>query len=135
MTHSCEIAEAISRSTATGELSAGNAESGDTMVIREQRFSFNQVRQALGSVLDHDLHAKRVGSLCDATLGVLRSASLAVCMIGQGLAAARGLSPKHRQIKVCWRNANCVRRATGYRSGQRLSGFFLIFRKICAATF
>ena len=40
------------------------------MVIREQRFSFNQVRQALGSVLDHDLHAKaRRRLLCDATLG------------------------------------------------------------------
>jgi hypothetical protein len=33
-------------------------------------------------------------SLCDATLGVLRSASLAVCTIGQGRAAARGLNPK-----------------------------------------
>ena len=30
------------------------------MVIREQRFSFNQVRQVLGGVLEHDLHAKRV---------------------------------------------------------------------------
>jgi len=65
------------------------------MVIREQRFSFNEVRQVLGSVLDHDLHAKRVDSLCDATLGVLHSASLAVCAIGQGLAAARGLNLKH----------------------------------------
>ena len=46
------------------------------MVIREQRFSIHQVRQVLGSVLDHDLHAKRVGSLCGATLGVLRSGSL-----------------------------------------------------------
>jgi hypothetical protein len=35
------------------------------MVIREQRFAFNQVRQVLGGVLDHDLHAKRVDSLCD----------------------------------------------------------------------
>src|SRR3984957_6967920 len=70
------------------------------MVIREQRFSFNQVRQALGSVLDHDRHAKRVGSLCDATLGVLRSASLAVCMIGQGLAAARRLNTKHATKQV-----------------------------------
>jgi len=65
------------------------------MVIREQRFSFNQVRQVLGGVLNHDLHAKRVASLSDATLGVLRSASLAVCTIGRGLAAARGLNPKH----------------------------------------
>jgi hypothetical protein len=64
------------------------------MVIREQRFSFNQVRQVLGGVLDHDFHAKRVASLSDATLGVLSSASLAVCTIGRGVAAARGLNPK-----------------------------------------
>ena len=51
-------------------------------------------------MLDHDLHAKRVDSLCDATLGVLRSASLAVCMIGQGLAAARGLNPTHAPKQV-----------------------------------
>ena len=70
------------------------------MVVREQRFSFNHVREVLGGVLDHDLHAKRVDSLCDATLGVLRSASLAVCTIGQGLAAARGLNPKHATKQV-----------------------------------
>ena len=70
------------------------------MVIREQRFSFSQVRQVLGDVLDHDLHAKRVASLSDATLGVLRSASLAVCTIGRGLAAARGLNPKHATKQV-----------------------------------
>ena len=70
------------------------------MVIREQRFSFSKVRQVLGGVLDHDLHAKRVASLSDATLGVLRSASLAVCTIGRGLAAARGLNPKHATKQV-----------------------------------
>jgi hypothetical protein len=48
------------------------------MVTQEQRLSINQVKQVLGSVLGHDLHAKRVDSLSDATLGVLRSASLAV---------------------------------------------------------
>ena len=60
------------------------------MVVREQRFSFNEVRQALGAVLGEDMHAKRVDSLSGATLGVLRSASRAVCAIGQGLAAAPG---------------------------------------------
>ena len=45
--------------------------------------------------LGEDLHAKRVSSLCDATLGVLHSGSLAICAIGQGLAAARSLKPKH----------------------------------------
>ncbi len=70
------------------------------MVMREQRFSFNHIRQALGAVLGQDLHAKRVDSLCGATLGVLRGASLAVCAIGQGLAAARGLNPKHATKQV-----------------------------------
>ena len=75
-------------------LFAGNIESGGAMVIREQ-FSFSKVRQVLGGLLEQDLHAKRVDSLCNATLGVLHNASLAVCTIGQGLAAARNLKPKH----------------------------------------
>src|SRR5512135_833918 len=69
------------------------------MVIRE-RFSFNEVRQVLGGVLDQGLHAKRIDCLSNATLGVLHSASLAVCTIGQGLATARGLNPKHATKQV-----------------------------------
>ena len=49
----------------------------------------------LSGLLEQDLHAKRVDSLCNATLGVLHSGSLAICTIGQGLAAARSLKPKH----------------------------------------
>jgi hypothetical protein len=64
------------------------------MIIRGQRFSSNQVSQVLGGVLGHDLHAKRVASLCDATLGVLHGTSLAVSAIGQALAAA--CSPTQR---------------------------------------
>jgi hypothetical protein len=64
------------------------------MVIRE-RFSYRAIHDTLSSVLEDDLHAKRVSSLCDATLGVLHSGSLAICAIGQGLAAARSLKPKH----------------------------------------
>ena len=64
------------------------------MVIRH-RFSHQGIREVLGSLLEQDLHAKRVNSLCDATLGVLHSGSLAICAIGQGLAAARSLKPKH----------------------------------------
>ena len=70
------------------------------MVIREQRLSSNQIKQVLAGVLGHDLHAKRVASLSDATLGVLRGSSLAVCAIGQGLAAARALNPKHATKQV-----------------------------------
>jgi len=59
------------------------------------QFSCDEVRQVLGGVLGPDLHAKRVDSLCDATLGVLHSGSLAVAAIGHGLAAARGVLTKH----------------------------------------
>lgn len=44
---------------------------------------------------DGDLHAKRVLSLANGTLGVLTSASLAVHAIGQGLAHAQGTLSKH----------------------------------------
>ena len=64
------------------------------MVIRE-RFSYKGIHQVLSGLLGEDLHAKRVSSLCDATLGVLHSGSLAICAIGQGLAAARSMKPKH----------------------------------------
>src|SRR5919112_2447705 len=53
------------------------------------------VRNFLDSVLDEDIHTKRVESLANATLGVMTGASLAVAMIGKSLAQARGLLPKH----------------------------------------
>ncbi len=64
------------------------------------RFSYDAVHRVLGSVFEHDLHAKRVDSLCNATIGVLHSASLAVSAIGHGLAAARGLSTKHATKQI-----------------------------------
>jgi hypothetical protein len=59
------------------------------------QLSFDEVRQVLGGVLGPDVHAKRVDSLSNATLGVLHSGSLAVAAIGHGLAAARGGLTKH----------------------------------------
>ena len=56
---------------------------------------FQDVRAFLDSVLDEDIHTKRVDSLANATLGVMTGASLAVAMIGKSLAQARGLLPKH----------------------------------------
>jgi hypothetical protein len=53
------------------------------------------VRAFLGAVYGADLHAKRIASLAGATLGVMQSASLAVAMIGQALAQAKGLVTKH----------------------------------------
>ena len=49
----------------------------------------------LDGLFDGDLHAKRILSLTNATLGVIKTASLAVNTIGQGLALARGLVTKH----------------------------------------
>src|SRR6201995_775013 len=54
-----------------------------------------EVRWFVGDVYGAGLHAKRVDSLSGATLGVMQSASLAVAMIGQALAQARGLVTKH----------------------------------------
>ena len=56
----------------------------------------------------HDLHAKRVDSLAGATLGVMTSASLAVAVIGQALAQARGLVTKHaiKQVDRLLSNQN-----------------------------
>jgi len=60
-----------------------------------QTLCFTQVQRFLANLLDGDMHAKRVLSLANATLGVIKTASLAVNTIGQGLALARGLVTKH----------------------------------------
>jgi hypothetical protein len=60
-----------------------------------QTLGFTQVHRSLISLFDGDLHAKRILSLANATLGVISTASLAVNTIGQGLALARGLVTKH----------------------------------------
>ena len=62
--------------------------------------SFEGVHQFLKTLFAEDLHAKRVLSLAGATLGVIESASLAVAMIGQGLALARGRLTKHAVKQV-----------------------------------
>jgi hypothetical protein len=65
-----------------------------------ETLSPGRVRQFLGQALGPAVHAKRIASLADATLGALHSASLAVCTIGAGLAAAKGLDPKHASKQV-----------------------------------
>ncbi len=58
-----------------------------------QRLEF--IQNYLTSLFSSDLHVKRVCSLSVAALGVMTSASLAVAVIGQALAQARGKSAKH----------------------------------------
>jgi hypothetical protein len=57
--------------------------------------TFKVTRRFLSGLFGEDVHAKRISSLANATLGVVSSASLAVNTIGQGLALARGRLPKH----------------------------------------
>lgn len=59
-----------------------------------------EVRAFVVGVYGEDLHAKRIASLAGATLGVMRAASLAVALIGQALAQARGLVTKHAVKQV-----------------------------------
>jgi Transposase DDE domain len=68
--------------------------------MRSRQISLATVEQFLGGVFGQDLHAKRVRSLAGATLGAMRSCSLAVSLIGQGLALARGLKTKHAVKQV-----------------------------------
>jgi hypothetical protein len=49
----------------------------------------------LTSLFAEDLHAKRVLSLSQCTLGVIHAASLAIHSIGIGMSEARGVKPKH----------------------------------------
>jgi Transposase DDE domain len=60
-----------------------------------RRAQLADIRAFVGAVYGADLHAKRIDSLAGATLGVMQSASLAVAMIGQALAQAKGLVTKH----------------------------------------
>jgi hypothetical protein len=58
-----------------------------------QRLEF--IEKHLDVVFGVDLHAKRVSSLASGVFGVMTSASLAVSVIGQALAQARGKAVKH----------------------------------------
>ena len=60
----------------------------------------SEVRGFIGDLYGQDLHAKRVDALAGATLGVMAGATLAVSLIGQALAQARGLVTKHAVKQV-----------------------------------
>ena len=59
-----------------------------------KQISFDGVHRVLRRLFGDCLHAKRILSLAGATLGAIQSGSLAVALIGQGLALARGLTTK-----------------------------------------
>src|ERR1700712_3525673 len=63
--------------------------------VGRQGGRFADGRGFIGELYGSELHAKRVDSLAGATLGTMTAASLAVALIGQALAQARGLKTKH----------------------------------------
>ena len=62
---------------------------------QNKAITLKTTHQFLDVLFSGDVHAKRIYSLANATLGVISTASLAVNTIGQGLALARGRLPKH----------------------------------------
>lgn len=75
---------------------------------RKNLFTSERVHAFVDALFGKDLHAKRVMSLADSTLGVMHAAALGVHAIGRGLAAARGLADKHaiKQVDRCIGNEN-----------------------------
>ena len=78
--------------------------------MRTPRKRFDFVHEFLNRVFIDDLHAKRILSLANGTLGVMAGAALAVSLIGQALATARGLIAKSaiKQVDRLLSNAGVV---------------------------
>lgn len=62
---------------------------------RQETIRYSTIFDFVDDLFGEDMHAKRVESLSCATLGVIQSCSLAVRLIGQGLAQAHELNQKH----------------------------------------
>jgi hypothetical protein len=76
-------------------LAIGSTQAREMAMARSEGITFESTHRFLNELFADDVHAKRLYSLANATLGVIGSASLAVNTIGQGLALARGRLTKH----------------------------------------
>jgi len=61
----------------------------------ERKVGRQELDELMEEVFGGEIHAQRVASLRDGVDGVLHAASLGVRAIGQGLAIANGLAPRH----------------------------------------
>lgn len=61
----------------------------------ERKVGREELDELMGDVFGGEIHAQRVASLSDGVEGVLPAASLGVRAMGQGLAVANGLAPRH----------------------------------------
>jgi Transposase DDE domain len=73
---------------------------GEVGRVQRPEFRLTDVRRFLDGVFARHVHAKRIESLANGTLGVMTGAALAVAMIGHALAQARGLLTKHAVKQV-----------------------------------
>ena len=62
---------------------------------QDRQFAREELEGLMDEVFGGDIHAQRLASLTDGVDGVLHAASLGVRAIGQGLAVAQGLAPRH----------------------------------------
>ena len=79
--------------------------------MRAPKQQFDFVHEYLNRVFEDELHAKRVLSLANGTLGVMAGAARAVSLIGQALAKARGLLAKSAIKQVARRRRASARAA------------------------
>lgn len=72
----------------------------EKMKKQERQVGREQLEDFMEEVFGAEIHAQRVFSLTDGVDGVLHAAGLGIRAIGQGLAAAQGLAPKHAVKQV-----------------------------------
>jgi len=68
--------------------------------MSDDKKTFATAHSFLDTLFAGSVHAKKILSLAGATAGAIVSSSLAVALIGQGLAAASGRLPKHAVKQV-----------------------------------
>jgi hypothetical protein len=62
---------------------------------RSHKLDPSSIHEFIEDLIGDDLHAQRVRSVTNGVIGVLHAATLAIHAIGEGLAVAMGLDPKH----------------------------------------
>ena len=68
--------------------------------MKSTALSFDKISNFLDDLFEGNVHAKRILSISNAVQGVLKTASLAVSMIGYGLAVSQGKVTKHCKKQV-----------------------------------
>ena len=65
-----------------------------------KNLQYDKIQELIKSIVGTSLHAKQILSLSNAVQGIIHAASLALSVIGQALAEAQGLDPKHATKQV-----------------------------------